>query len=328
MGSFEQTSSREALLNELRGQEFTVRPLQSFFKHLPKGVNEELPQLEKDVDEFLEKLFPPGQRLEAMKKLKGAYFGATWYPYASLETLRASTFVAIWLFAWDDEVDSTEFSNLVNSYEAANAFRNKTVRHIHRCLYPKTVTIEAETITNPILAAFKDIADAITSALTQSQIDNLYHEFVFWIEMTDLEHRFHLGRELPSVEEYQEIRMGSGAVGVTLALIEINDILSLKKEIAQGQVVTLVPLIFKRVGSAQMAVDTALDSVSASLKSFELQSQKLLEEHSSDPITQGKLQKYILGCKYFITGNLSWSLASGRYKIGAQTAEGAIIVRL
>ena len=59
MGSFEQTSSREALLNELRGQEFTVRPLQSFFKHLPKGVNEELPQLEKDVDEFLEKFGPP-----------------------------------------------------------------------------------------------------------------------------------------------------------------------------------------------------------------------------------------------------------------------------
>ena len=64
--------------------------------------------------------------------------------------------------------------------------------------------------------------------------------------------------------------------------------------------------MYKRVGSLQMAVDIALDSVSASLESFELSGQKLLEEYSDDPSTQEKLQQYILGCKHSITGNLKW----------------------
>ena len=139
-----------------------------------------------------------------MRKLKGAYFGATWWPYGSLSTLRVSTLVAIWVWfviiilvrhpltfpssllgmmvcifrenswiadSWVSEVDSTEFANLVNSYEAANAFRNKTIRHIHRCLYPRVAVLEADAATNPILAAFKDIADAITSVFTQSELD-------------------------------------------------------------------------------------------------------------------------------------------------------------
>ena len=54
----EKTSPREALLDELRGQSFNVPPLQSFFNHLPEAVSQELPQLEKDVDEFLEKFEP------------------------------------------------------------------------------------------------------------------------------------------------------------------------------------------------------------------------------------------------------------------------------
>ena len=124
----------------------------------------------------------------------------------------------------------------MNDYDLANTFRKETVQYIRHCLYPNEAAPVTTRTLNPILAAFKDIAKHIMSAFSQGshyckvpvcmliqfieQINSLYHEFVFWIEMTDLEHRYHLGRNLPPVEKYQEIRMGSGAVGVTLAMIE------------------------------------------------------------------------------------------------------------
>ena len=51
----ERTSQRQALLQELRGQSFAIPALRPFFEHLPRAVSDELPQLERDVDDFVEK---------------------------------------------------------------------------------------------------------------------------------------------------------------------------------------------------------------------------------------------------------------------------------
>ena len=79
---------------------------------------------------------------------------------------------------------------------------------------------------------------------------------------------------------------------------------------AQGQVTTLIPLLYTQVGSLQKAVDIAIETISSGLDSFEVTAQRLLEEYPDDPVTREKLQKYILGCKYAITGNLEWRYGS------------------
>ena len=43
---------------------------------------------------------------------------------------------------------------------------------------------------------------------------------LFFVEMTGVEHRVQLSQELPSVEEYNERRMGSSAVRICLAITE------------------------------------------------------------------------------------------------------------
>ena len=52
------------------------------------------------------------------------------------------------------------------------------------------------------------------------QVDLLFSELMLFVRMTDLEHRFLVRDTLPTVEEYMNYRMGSGAVGVCLALTE------------------------------------------------------------------------------------------------------------
>jgi Terpene synthase family 2, C-terminal metal binding len=52
------------------------------------------------------------------------------------------------------------------------------------------------------------------------QIDCFWRELKFYVEMTHVEQVYQLSEKLPSVEEYQQRRMGSSAVGPCLALTE------------------------------------------------------------------------------------------------------------
>lgn len=47
-----------------------------------------------------------------------------------------------------------------------------------------------------------------------------FGEFLFFVNMTDVEHEIQMSSRLPTVEEYQQRRMGSSAVGMCLAITE------------------------------------------------------------------------------------------------------------
>ena len=55
---------------------------------------------------------------------------------------------------------------------------------------------------------------------TIDQIHAFFEEFLYFVDMTDLEHQVVMSGILPSVAEYQQRRMGSSAVGLCLAITE------------------------------------------------------------------------------------------------------------
>ena len=59
----------------------------------------------------------------------------------------------------------------------------------------------------------------IDSELTEERREML-REIEFFIEMSEAEQRTRLSDYLPTVKEYQHLRMGTGAVGPCLALTE------------------------------------------------------------------------------------------------------------
>ncbi|KAH6662813.1 isoprenoid synthase domain-containing protein [Halenospora varia] len=351
-------NTRQKLLASLQGCSVTIPDLQGLFRQWPQAVNPEVERLRIDVDQKLESLFPEGKRLQQIKKANAALFASSWWPYADFETLRIATYLSIWLFVWDDETDSCEFSSLCSDFEKAAKFRAQTLDFIRKSLTPMENQSASDVPSNVIIAMFGEIGQAVFKSSTPTQVESFLNELIFFVDMTDLEQRCQMSEKLPTVEEYRKRRMGSSAVGVCVAITEYcfgmtiptevmnekdmrtlwdetniiisisNDIVSIKKEVLQEQVDTLIPLLTERHGSAQTAIDVAFKLLCASVESFERVSKRFLARHAGDKELSEKLEKFVDGCRYACTGNLNWSLGSGRYLLGAKTTENGVKVTL
>lgn len=44
----------------------------------------------------------PGKTLNGLQRSAFGLFGSTWWPCASFDRLRIVTYLAVWLFVWDD----------------------------------------------------------------------------------------------------------------------------------------------------------------------------------------------------------------------------------
>ncbi|KAE8149091.1 terpenoid synthase [Aspergillus avenaceus] len=350
---------RQRLLLQLRGHSFVIPDLQRVFAHWPQAINPEVGRLRKDVEARMEDFFPDGKIARKMREAKVAEFGASWWPYASWDRLCIATYLSFWLFAWDDETDSTEISDLVHHDGRASAFRQETKSFIHASLadeFDQPALLSGSR--NPFIANFGTVGRAIAKSCTPEQRKTFLEELDFFLDMTHLEQLVQSSDELPTVEEYSRRRMGSGAVGVCLAITAYaydmaispllmstksmqklwdltnviicttNDMISLKKEIEHDQTDSLIPLLYaERGGSLQDAVDTAARTVCNSVAEFDRVAEAFLIDNQEDP-QLGNLSKFIDGCKFACTANLNWGLLSNRYKLPARSLEGGLRVTL
>lgn len=107
-----------------------------------------------------------------------------------------------------------------------------------------------------------------------------------------------------------------------------NDILSVKKELEVEQVDSLIPLLTLELGSVQAAVVEATQILRSSIDSFDKTAERLLSRVSYDASLKSDVQKFVDGCQCACTGNLNWSLESGRYRLGRKTTEGGLLMAL
>ncbi|KAK8115749.1 hypothetical protein PG984_012251 [Apiospora sp. TS-2023a] len=334
------SQTRGHVVSTLRGSKVFIPDLQSLVSHWPAAVHPEVDRLETYVQATLDSIFDDAKdqkRLRKTESYKSALFGASWWPYATWEGLCVGTLLSMWLFVWDDETDSDEFSSLIEDFNAASVFRQRTLQYLQSTLSKgHTSSSLAEISTNPIITCFRSVGETISKSYNDDQTKRFLKELRFFIAMTEEEHRFQRTEELPTVEEYTRRRMGSSAVRVCLAITEfanglaiptgvmeseametiwnetnlvisvMNDILSLKKEMNQSQVDTLIPLLFVELQSAQGAVDNAVAALRASIERFETAERHIVSSHASNPELQLRLGKFIDGCKYAVTANLNW----------------------
>lgn len=181
----------------------------------------------------------------------------------------------------------------------------------------------------------------------------------FFVEMSELEQRVQLSGHLPSLESYQRRRMGTSAVGVCMAIHEYaldmclpqyivdspnmqslwketniiisvyNDILSVKKEVAQNQVDSLIPLLYiANDHDPQAAIDDATKILVDAIAHFELAADALLKDSAGEKLVRADLVKFIDSCRYACTANLNWSLRSGRYQLNVKSLHGGITLSI
>ncbi|KAI1119885.1 terpenoid synthase [Nemania abortiva] len=340
---------RNNLVNQIRGSRVRISDLKGLLSHWPQEVHPKVQELEQHVEKTLEWILakPDDElRLRKMKASKIGLFTASWWPYASFEALCALATFSAWLFAWDDEIDSFEFSSLTGDLSSAKAFREGTMHYVRDQLTAKNPE-NPEAVTNSrLISGFSPVGAALCKSYNNGQINKFLEELEFFIKMCEEEHRTQATGRLPTVEEYMQRRMGSSAVRLCLALSDyatgvampadimsddsmqiiwhetniiisvMNDMLSIKKEIAQSQVDSLIPLLFLRFGSAQAALDEATHIASSSIKRLESAEKDILSRYSTaTEEIQEQIRMHIKTCKLACTSNLNWSLISGRYKV-------------
>jgi hypothetical protein len=176
-----------------------------------------------------------------------------------------------------------------------------------------------------------------------------------FIHTTQTEQEFQTTDTLPTVEQYIHRRIGSGAVKVCYALIEYqhgiavspsiihdehmrvvwdetdivtsitNDLLSLKKEIAHGQVDTILPLLYLRHGSIEAAVEAAVEMMRESVRKTDEAVEVLERKYKGHPELEN-VRKIVHACKVTPPGNYYWTLRSGRFGVHQEDARNGITV--
>ncbi|KAI3550444.1 hypothetical protein CABS01_13506 [Colletotrichum abscissum] len=348
---------RQTLIQQLRGKDLRIPDLSLLFKQWPKDTSPCLEGLRTLSGERIASFTELPKSRISMSKIDVGLFISTWYPGVNLERGDILCCVVLWLFTWDDQIDE-KGGHLYDNLQAAHVFRRETLEYVRHCLRLSDNEASHEVRTNYIIAFFKVIGDAVCEAYDYDHREILFDEIKFFIETSETEQQRRLGPELPSTREYIATRMGTGAVNVCLFFIDyacgvsvpievlrevemrtlwdqanilvwaVNDLLSLKKEIAQQTVESIVPLLFRETESLDVAVSMVTEMIHKAITEFNHAAECLMAKFSDDETLAANLKTYIDGCKYICTGNLTWSLQTGRYGLSQHSISGGLAMRL
>jgi hypothetical protein len=146
---------------------------------------------------------------------------------------------------------------------------------------------------------------------------------------------------MPNLDDYQHLRYHSGAVLPCIALIDVvndftiddddyhhpdvnrliratanivgwmNDVLSYNKEIFESGAVRTLPAVIQYHDNLEIsrAVDKAIEIHNEEVRMYQHLDEQVRRRGSHN------LCCFLDGLQYWITGNLSWSLSNGRYRI-------------
>ncbi|PWY87801.1 terpenoid synthase [Aspergillus sclerotioniger CBS 115572] len=327
-------TSRIEVIKSLQNQTLTIRGLHTAFANWPFEVSPHLNRLRQDVTYMLTNRFPHHPRLERLLGSDFGLFGAAWFPCVEYDQLRVATYLSLWLFMWDDELDS-DVGSLAGDFDMAQEYRAETLAFVRNRLGfddPKDLTVSS----NEVINSFDFIGDALQESCSKDQRQTFLKEVQFFMETSETEQRLRLEESLVMVDKYSRYRLGTGAVRVVLAISQfcnctdlpayvnedadfialwdlinvnicsVNDLLSVKKEIAQGGGENLVTILYAKLGSPQEAVNHIVDSIRHTITEFDGTAERLRIRYSTDRDVLKDLESFIDGCKYYCTANLSW----------------------
>ena len=181
------------------------------------------------------------------------------------------------------------------------------------------------------------IGDTIRSARTIEQRRTFLEELQYFMNKSEAEQAIRLRGRLPDLEEFWQYRIGTSAVRVVLALnsycndlddvppevlkdadycslldltniniCAVNDLLSVKKELAQGAVENLVAILFASTGSTALASHGIMEIVRASKIGFDAKAKQFLQRYAFEDDAAHVARRLVEGCKFYSTGNLDW----------------------
>ncbi|GIZ44692.1 hypothetical protein CKM354_000788300 [Cercospora kikuchii] len=353
LSSSPQLLQKHTVTAQIQGQSIVIPPLESL---LPPGwplhKNEHYAVAKPIIEEWITQVIDGRKRQAATIMADMTGIAAYFYPLIEdLEVFIALAKFVHWIFFFDDRLDD---GDLVHDTTLAKQYREDTLQLCAQCFLPEDHGSPKPTRWLNV-SWIEEIASAITPLLAYDHRRALVDEIDHYINACDLEQRYRNSDDLPSVQEFMIFRYNSGACGLVFAtglplminnlsakdlklageiswlanwlVLYPNELISLKKELASGQLENLIPTLAASEGrqcDMQSAVNRTTRYMQAAGIELDLAECKLLatlhhSQASSEKVAQFSKLVYIY--KSLILGNLKWHYESARYGVAADCHE-------
>ncbi|KAH6664445.1 isoprenoid synthase domain-containing protein [Halenospora varia] len=334
MGSNQATS----ILLELRGSQLKVPNMRHLYKGWVSGVSPHYTTIVLFTDEIYEKLLPKKDELD---KAKACDFGYTSAGY---------------FFCWDDAIDREEVT-----LETGDQYRAEALEYIRYHLGSSNRQSPEPQALTAQLMLFADIGKFIREECDPEMAKSFFAELQYIIDCCGKEQKNQLSGQLPTKEEYWDMRYGTSGVyaycviapymidvkvpyelfhspemravwvEMNINIIIFNDIISLKKEVADDAIVSLIPVTMAGDGvGLSEATKIVYEELVANSKAFD-QAVAVLREKAKqyNETAQSNIDKLIECYEAFLTGVMNWSYTNARYKVSQDIQkDGSLLVSL
>ncbi|TEA12091.1 (-)-delta-cadinene synthase [Colletotrichum sidae] len=337
------------LARRLDGQVMFIPDLGAMMSHWPAGRNPHGAEVQGMVDRLLE-----GASEEDKANVAEAdpvLLASCFWPEATRERLQVLTLTVTWLGQLDDCLENLESG----IFQKAHDFRAKVKRYI--ALYLQLSRESLEPVTQRAIADFEPIAKLICREYDQDQRRQLKVSLCEYIDSTGHEIRCAQRGEVPLSRLYETMRKKTAGAGPLCALAEFatgmrlpagvvlsnpyklmaeavcvmvgmtNDLLSLGKELRKGRVLSIVPVMLwnNEHDDLEGVVGHVVDKLKKAVRQFEVSETRLIQVY---PSKAEHIRQVAAAMKTTCTGNLTWSLASKRYRVGEPLADGSLRLEL
>lgn len=268
----------------------------------------------------------------ALKQFKAGRFA--WvtgraHPDASFESVLIVATYMSWLFMVDDLCDEAALGREPELLKAQHQELIEAMKH------PRSARGED----NPLVAGLAEIWERMRQRAPPGWEERFIHSFEDYTLGCQWEAENRANQRVPPLAEYMEHRRRSSALFLFFDLIELveqvalparlheqvytlkvlandmvswfNDIVSFEKEVRAGDVHNLVILLQHEYRlSPQAAVEQAARLFNARMREY-VDLQQRLPSFGAE--FDGPFQRYLLGLRSWIRGNMDWSYETGRY---------------
>ncbi|EEY19972.1 conserved hypothetical protein [Verticillium alfalfae VaMs.102] len=314
----------EAIAQALRGRTLHVPSMRGTFEHWPQTVrNIHYLALVEFVNELINRMLSIPSRVAQHKSQDLALFCALWYPHVDWETLKTLSYYTIWLFLWDDTIDTAEY-DLADDLEQANRYRQETMASFNQ--YLRSPASFADCAINSVNEAIKLFGRAVASFFTEEITERFLHEVDVFITCSGLEQEHRISGKILQYDEFiigehlPEHIMNSQARRdvwreANIAIIIVNDILSLKKELRTMCLINAVSALMKEGMDLQGSVDELMVRLVDSVARFDTAASVLERATEQAPMLNMTVQRYCDACRTMVSATYEFSLVSARYML-------------
>ncbi|KAI1141913.1 terpenoid synthase [Hypoxylon sp. FL0543] len=332
-------NEKELVSKRLKGQRLVIPDMRPIFAHWPRGQNEHYQLMKDTIDKHLASQSMKEEVRRAFKDMNPALLAATWWPNASKDRYRVLVDSIVWFGHWDDLVEK-----LTPDPSAAEELRCATKALVLQSLGLGS-TEEDTKISSPLILGFKNIAEEVRKVYDEEQRRILLGHFDRYIDATRLEAEADLSEKLPSLKKYWEVRILTSGMGTLLGFTEfaaqvklpsrlvssaayetlwvttvvinsiVNDLISFKKEMKAGSVLSSVAILYHEVDNLDAAVQMSLAHLRILVDEFDRTANMILSKFPLSIDEIEPVSKVIDTLRMINTGNLEWSLQSKRYGV-------------